>query len=86
MEIAAQAIVGAGLFHRVQVRALEIFDNRHLHRLLVAHLAKDRRNRPLTRFDGSAPATFAGNQLEASIGQRAHDDGLNHAIGDDGAR
>ena len=85
MEIAAQPIISASLFHRVQVGALEIFDNRHLHRLFVTYLAKNRGYGFLTRLDGSTPAAFAGNQLEAAIGLRTHDDGLNHPVGDNGA-
>src|SRR6185437_1697871 len=86
VKITAQAVVGASLLHRVQVCTLEILYDRHLHRLLVAYLAKNGRDRLFGGFHGSAPATFASDQLETAIGERPHNDRLDYAIGDNGAR
>src|SRR5271155_1035001 len=83
LEFAAQAVVGAGLFHGIEVGALEIFDDGDLHRLLVGYLAEDRRDGSFAGDFRCQPASFAGDELEASIRQRSHKDRLHDSSGGD---
>jgi hypothetical protein len=75
-EFVHQALKGAGLFDGIQILALEILDQGHLERHLVAHVANDSRNARNRSALGSAPAALARNQLEAST-RTADNDGLN---------
>jgi hypothetical protein len=75
VELAGEAVEGAGLLHGIQVGALQVFDDGDLHRLLVGDLAQDGRNR---RFAGALrghPAPLSGDELKAAVGQRAHQHG-----------
>ncbi len=84
MELAREALESAGLLHGIQVGALEIFNDRYLHRLLVGDLAEDGGDGFFAGQLRGAPAAFAGNELIAAAGQRADQDGLHDAVGDDG--
>src|ERR1700733_9485667 len=78
-ELVAQAIVGTGLFHGVQVGALQILNDRHLHRLLVGNVTQDCRHGSLAGQFGGEPAAFAGDQLEAIVGQWPNQNRLYYA-------
>jgi hypothetical protein len=62
LEVVAQAVVGAGLLHWVQVGALQIFDDGDLHRLLVRHVAQDGGYGGFAGQLGGEPAALAGDQ------------------------
>ena len=68
----AEAIVGSGLFHGVQIGALKIFDDGHLHRLLVGYVAQDSGHGGLAGHLGGEPAALAGDQLKTIVGERPH--------------
>jgi len=78
-----QPLIGLRLLDRVQILALDILDQRHLERLVVAELADDGRDfvqpRPLRR----PPAPLASDDLEA-VAVRADDDRLDDAARLDG--
>ncbi len=65
IELVGKALKGARLFHRVQIFALEVFDEGHLEREFLRNLADDHGNAgqrgPLRR----PPTALAGNQLVA---------------------
>src|SRR5579884_4529273 len=65
IELARQALKGSRLFHRVQSLALEVFDDGHLHRLLVRDLLDHSGNELTTQLLRSTPPALAGNELEA---------------------
>lgn len=84
IELIGEALECAGLFHGIQIFALEILDERHLEREFLGDLANDngdpRQRRPLR----SAPAAFAGDQLVAKA-DPADDERLNDSAGADRA-
>ncbi len=84
MELARKPLEGARLLHRVQVGALQIFDDGDLHRLLVGDLAQNGGNRRLAGNLRGAPAALAGDELEAAARQRTNQDRLHHSVGGDG--
>ena len=84
MELAGEAVEGAGLLHGVQVGALQVFNDGDFHRLLVGDLAQESGDGGLARELRGAPASFAGDELETAVGERAHQHGLHDSIGGDG--
>ena len=81
-EAADEALIGARFFHRVEVFALEVFDQRNLARLGVAVLAHDGRDFRESRELCRAQTALARDELIASLGirQPPHEHGLEHAI------
>src|SRR6185312_1432677 len=76
VEVLGEPLVGAGLLHRVQIGALKVFDDGHLHRLAIRDFADDGRD---GRFAGalrSKPAAFTRNQLIAPSGNNPNHDRL----------
>jgi hypothetical protein len=65
LKLVAQALEGACLLNRVQVFALEVFDQGHFDRQFFGNLAQDYRDTLLGRPLRGAPATFPGNELIA---------------------
>ena len=65
IELVGEALKGPGLFHRVQILALEVFDKRHLEREFLGNLADDHRNARQRGPLRGAPTALAGNQLVA---------------------
>src|SRR4051794_2519132 len=63
-EVARQRLITPGLFQRVEIRALHVFDDGKLQRLIVSRL--DRMNRNLMQSGAlrGAPASFAGDDLK----------------------
>ena len=83
VELAGEALEGAGLLHGVEVGSLEVFDDGDFHRLLVGNLSEDGGDGGHAGKLGGQPAAFADNELEATAGQRPHQHGLDHAVGND---
>ena len=84
VEVLGEALVGAGLLHGVEVGALEVFDDGHLHRLAVGDFADDGRD---GRFAGALrgePAALAGDELVTASGDGTDHDGLDDSRGRDG--
>ena len=76
-----------GLLHRVQVLALQVFDQCQLHRLLVGHLAHHHGHLRKARQPGGAPAALARDDGIAAGGPGPHRDGLQKAVlGDAGGQ
>jgi hypothetical protein len=67
------------LFERAQVLALEVLDERDLHRLGVGGLADDARDLAQPRFDRGAIPSLARDDLEARAA-RTHEDRLEHSL------
>ena len=88
VELVGEAAIGERFFDRVQILALDVFDQRHLEqRLLLARrdVADDDRNAQQAGELRGAPAAFAGDDLEA-IADLADDDRLDDAVGADRLR
>ena len=72
-----EMLVGARFFDRVEVFALDIFDQRNRHHLALIEIADNRRNFMQFGALRRAPAPFAGDQLVAALAlKRTDDDGL----------
>ena len=65
VELVREALEGSCLLHRVQVLALEVFDQRHLQRDFLGNFANDDRYARQCRPLGRSPAALAGDQLVA---------------------
>jgi hypothetical protein len=63
MKFIRQTFVGARLFDRVEVLALNIFDQGYLERRLIANLTDDRGHAAQAGSLRRAPSTFAGEKL-----------------------
>jgi hypothetical protein len=84
MKLAGEALESSCLFHRVQVGTLEILDDGDFHRLLVGDLAEDGGDCGFAGKLRGAPASLAGDELEAATGEGPDEDRLDDAVGDDG--
>ncbi len=78
VKFVGEALERARLLDRVEVFALEIFDQRHLERHLVADVANNRGNAAESGALRGAPAAFAGDQLKA-LPDAANHERLNDA-------
>ena len=76
MEFVDEALEGVGLLDRVEILALEIFDQRHFKCEVLRDIAKDDRNAVHIGTLGGTPTAFPGNELVA-IGDLANDERLN---------
>ena len=63
LEFAAKSLICAGLFHGVQVGALQVLHDCHLKCLLIRHLADYCGDGFFVGFGGGQPAAFAGEEL-----------------------
>ncbi len=81
-----ELLEGTGLFQRTQILALDVLDERHRHRLPVVHIAHNRRHGVQAGALRGTPAAFAGDDLVAAGGPRAHDHRLDHALRANGLR
>ena len=79
-----QRIVAHGFFHRVQVGALEIFDEGQLHGLFVVRLYYHHRHLCQLCQAGCPPTALAGDDLVVAVGHFPYSQGLNDAMGPDG--
>ena len=64
MKLVDQAPISARLLERIQIRALEILDERENQHGPIVEIANDRRNLSPAEVGGGPHATLAGNQLE----------------------
>ena len=77
-ELFRQPVIGFRLFHRVQILALNIFDQRNLKRFAVLEIADDHGDLVKSRTLCCAPTPLASdNLIAASARSRSHDNRLN---------
>jgi hypothetical protein len=84
-ELRDQPLQCACFLERIQILALDVFDQRHRNRRIVRHLADDGGDAGQSRDLRSAPATFAGDDFIARCfacvgGKRSHHDWLDDAL------
>src|ERR1043166_9227736 len=79
LKLLHQLRVALGLFHRIEVFALEILDERQFEHCPVIGCAKNDRHLRQTQQLGGPPAAFAGDELEVAVAL-AHDEGLDDAL------
>ncbi len=73
-------VVGLSFLNRVQVFALQIFDEGDLQGRMFARFAHDGGNSGQAGALRGTPAAFAGNQLEKSVVEGTNDDRLNDTV------
>ena len=73
-----QVLVGECNLDGIEVFALNVFDQRHLHHVLVVGRAHISRNREQARHLRGAPTSFTGDDLIGAIVHFAERDGLDH--------
>ena len=88
LEGLAQLLQGLGLFHGIEVFALQVLDKGGGHDFGIAHLAHMHGHPPEARLTGGPPAAFTGHDLVVAgpVGQGAHQQGLDDALFADGGR
>src|SRR5437899_984849 len=86
VEFSAEPFKGAGLFHWVEVLALEVLDDRDLHRLLVRNLPNHSGHGSLPRPARGKPPPLSCYKLIPAIRPRPQNHGLNYAGSPDGFR
>ena len=77
-ELGEQPLIRLRLFHRVQILAQQILDERQLEALRVGGLADDRGDPGEARQLGGPPPALADDELIA-FAEPPHDDGLQYA-------
>ena len=78
-EIIAQLAIGLGLFNRIKILTLDIFDQRDLERFFVGKIADYGFDLVELRALCCTPAPLTGDNLIAPA-MRADEDGLNQAV------
>src|SRR5262245_9360554 len=73
MEIVEQATISAGLFDRVQVGALQVFDEREDEHCPVVELANDGGDFGPAKVGGGAQSPFAGDEFVGVPGASKRD-------------
>ena len=86
LELVYQGRVGPRLFDGGQVLAGDVLDEADEQRVAVVRVPHDGRDRRHSRLAGRTPTALAGDELVATVGPRAHDDGLQHALVPDRGR
>jgi hypothetical protein len=86
LELAAETVEGARLLHGVEVGALEIFDDGHLHRLFIRGRANDGGDGGLAGFARGHEAALAGDELIPAIRDGPNQDRLDDTGGGDRGR
>ena len=82
-----QAVIALRLLHRVEILALEIFNERQLHGLPVIGLYYQSRNLRQSCHSGRPPAPLSGDDLViAGMGHLPHRQGLQNAMFPNGVR
>ena len=79
-ELLEQQAIGARLFQRIEVGALDVLDQGDFQRLAIRQFADENRNVMNAGALRGAPAPLARDDFIFSIGERAHDDGLQQAL------
>ncbi len=74
--------IGIGLFHRVQIGPLDVFDNADFQHLDIVHFTDNDRHRNNSRGLRCTPATLTGNDLVVTrlARLRTHEDGQKHTL------
>jgi hypothetical protein len=80
LEFVDQPLHAGGLFHGIQVLALDVLDQRHGERCVVGHFAHQRRHLVEPGHLRGTPAPLAGDQLVAVSIHRAHQQRLHQAL------
>ena len=75
-----ERLVPSGLLERVQVLALQVFNERELHDLAFGKIAHHGGHFLHAGHAGGAPAPFPGHDLVAAADQRPHQQRLQHAV------
>ena len=75
-----QLLVTQCFFERIEIRALDVFDNGQLERGSIVNITNNYRDLNQTRQLRGAPAAFAGNDLIAIHADGTHDDRLHYAM------
>ena len=78
-KLAGEAGEGIGFFNRIEVLALEVFDEGELENILVRCFAEDDRRFGKTDAESGAPAAFTGDQFKF-IAALAGDERLNDSV------
>ena len=81
-----QLLIAKRLFNGIEIRALQVFDERQLHGLLVVGLHDDDRHVRKSGQPGRAPAAFPGDDLIEAGRQLPHRQRLDDAVHPDGFR
>ncbi len=79
LEFVGEPAVGLRFFDRIQIFALDVFDQRDFEQALVRHVAIDDGNFQQARALRGAPAALARHDLGA-VADAAHENRLNHAV------
>ena len=79
-----EGLIGQRHLHGIEVFALDILHQSHLHHLVVGSHTHIGRNLFETSQLGSAVTTLTGNELIGVVGHLAHRDGSNHTLLTDG--
>ena len=79
-ELVDQALDALCFLDRVEVLALDVLDQRHGQRELVAHVAHQHRHRVQPGELRRTPAPLTGDDLELPVLHRANQDRLDHAL------
>ncbi len=80
VEFLLQPRKGVGLFDRVEVFTLDIFDQRHGNGGFIRHIADHGRDSFHPRLLAGTPAALTGNDLKAIAADRTNHDRLHHAL------
>ena len=80
LEVIDQAAQRRGLLQRIEVFALDIFDQRHCNGDFIRHVTHDRRDGLDTGDLRGTPASFAGDQFVTIVPGRAHHYRLHHTL------
>ena len=75
-QLVGQPAVGARFLDRVEVLALDVFDQRQLQPLFIGNVAHDHRDLQQPGAQRGAPAPFAGHDLVLALLAAAHHDRL----------
>ena len=81
-EFIGERMIALRLFHRIEIFALHVFDDRDLERLAVVDIDRHDRNLVQAGDLRCAPAAFAGDDFETVLRalDRTHHDRLDHAV------
>ena len=81
-EVVDELLVGARLLQRGELQTVQVLEQRLLQHLLVGGVLDDRRDGAEARLLRCAEAPLAHDELELArrVGERPHDDRLQHAV------
>ena len=82
--IVHELFIARGLFHGVQILALEVFHERELHGELIVRLQNAHRHFLESCGARRPPAALAGDDLIVTLVERTHRDGLDQPVFADG--